>query len=114
MVAAAWAPPGTGPRRNPVLLAALSGQSYLVAVHLVDPPPGLTAQLLPVALPELQRGGGGGGVARGRCERGREGRRKAFWVRAQDVAAAIDPQWQARSPPELKPRPLLERRLGCR
>ncbi|GLC36522.1 hypothetical protein PLESTB_000157600 [Pleodorina starrii] len=63
VVAAAWAP--AAPGRNPILLAALHGQSYLVAVHLVDSPPGLTAQLLPVALPELHRGGtrvGGGGA----------------------------------------------------
>ncbi|PNH10159.1 Aladin, partial [Tetrabaena socialis] len=52
VVAAAWAPPASG--RHPVLLAALSGQSYLVAVHLVEPPPGLAAQLLPVGLPDLQ------------------------------------------------------------
>ncbi|KAG2449277.1 hypothetical protein HYH02_005434 [Chlamydomonas schloesseri] len=82
VVAAAWAP--ALPGRPAVLLAALSAPSlaasatapgssaaaaaaaaaataataaapYLVAVHLVDAPPGLGAQLLPVALPDLQR-----------------------------------------------------------
>ncbi|EFJ48958.1 hypothetical protein VOLCADRAFT_90309 [Volvox carteri f. nagariensis] len=61
VVAAAWAP--SAPGRNPILLAALSGMSYLVAVHLVDSPPGLTAQLLPVVLPELHRGGSAAAAA---------------------------------------------------
>ncbi|KAG2433449.1 hypothetical protein HXX76_008506 [Chlamydomonas incerta] len=76
VVAAAWAP--ALPGRPAVLLAALSAPAatasvggrattatsaaaaaaaapYLVAVHMVDAPPGLGAQLLPVGLPDLQR-----------------------------------------------------------
>ncbi|KXZ46114.1 hypothetical protein GPECTOR_47g392 [Gonium pectorale] len=56
VVAAAWAPPSPG--RGPVLLAALAGLPHLVSLHLVEAPPGLTAQLLPVALPDLQRAAG--------------------------------------------------------
>ncbi|KAG2482598.1 hypothetical protein HYH03_018482 [Edaphochlamys debaryana] len=54
VVAAAWAP--AAPGRNPVLLACLGPRGPgggLVALHLVEGAPGLGAQLLPVALPEL-------------------------------------------------------------
>lgn len=48
LLSAAWAP------NSRVVLLALSGSaSHLVALHLVAPPPSLTAQMLPVTLPEL-------------------------------------------------------------
>ncbi len=45
VTAAAWAPDSS------VVLLALSGSSYLIALHLVGQPPNLTEQLLPITLP---------------------------------------------------------------
>ncbi|GLI63848.1 hypothetical protein VaNZ11_006951 [Volvox africanus] len=54
VVAAAWAPSSAS--RVPILLLALSGcKADLLALHLVEEPPSLQAQVLPVALPELHR-----------------------------------------------------------
>ncbi|GIL87707.1 hypothetical protein Vretifemale_15745 [Volvox reticuliferus] len=54
VVAAAWAPSAAS--RVPILLLALSGcKADLLALHLVEEPPSLQAQVLPVALPELHR-----------------------------------------------------------
>jgi hypothetical protein len=47
LVAAVWAPNAR------VVLLALSNSSHLIALHLVEPPPKLTEQMLPVTLPEV-------------------------------------------------------------
>ncbi|PNW78156.1 hypothetical protein CHLRE_10g466300v5 [Chlamydomonas reinhardtii] len=116
VVAAAWAP--ALPGRPAVLLAALSAPSatasaggrataagsataaaapYLVAVHLVDAPPGLGAQLLPVALPDLQRAAAvaaGAGPAAAAATAGSGGGAAA--ASAAPVAVAVaDMAWDA-------------------
>ena len=47
IVAAAWAP------NAQVVLLASSSSNSLIALHLVEPPPNLTEQMLPVSLPEV-------------------------------------------------------------
>ncbi len=92
VAAAAWAPPCAS--RPPVLLAALAGGgAHAVALHLVDAPPGLTAQLLPVALPGLGQGssGGSGGTGPGTGPPG-----PGAGAEGSPAGGIVDMAWDAR------------------